>query len=266
MNLIEAVKNWGLNDKEAKVYLALLQLGLTTAYNVANKSGLKKPTTYVILEQLQEKGMVRKIPRAKKLLFEAETPEHIWRIVDERMLWAKRALPELLAVKKERGKKVSVAYYEGLSGLKQIYGFVINTMREKNQAERKYVGFFGNEVDASKEVLDYFLEVNSAHEKYKIKRRALTSFHPKIIEKYLNNEVLEKYNINVKAIRIDKYNSNLEIMILDDSVAIVSQRYLFGVIFRNADMATIFRQLFEMIWDLVEKDRKSYLGYSNIGK
>ena len=61
MYLTPFLKNLGLNDKEANIYLALLQLGKSTATKIAKKSGLKRPTTYVIIEQLIDKGFVQKL-------------------------------------------------------------------------------------------------------------------------------------------------------------------------------------------------------------
>ena len=46
METIEALKNLGLNEKEAKVYLALLQTGKSKAYVVSKYSGLKKTTNF----------------------------------------------------------------------------------------------------------------------------------------------------------------------------------------------------------------------------
>lgn len=260
MNLIEAVKNWGLNEKEAKVYLALLQLGMTTAYNVANKSGLKKPTTYVILEQLQGKGMVRKIPRAKKLLFEAESPQHIWQIVEERMLWAKRALPELLAVKKEKNKKVGVAYYEGINGFREIYYRLVKEMDK--QAE--IFGFYARADDISMELLKFWDELNAFQEKIGVKRRVITTVN----EYYQQNEaimrMLDSQKMKMKGLLQDKYDSHISMEVYGDKVLIASHRYLQAVVLENADVALALKQVFAMVWDLVEKDRQGYISYSNI--
>ena len=65
MDMKQALKTIGLSDKESAVYMALLQLGQATAYAVAVKSGLKKPTTYIILDELIEKGLVLKVPQMK---------------------------------------------------------------------------------------------------------------------------------------------------------------------------------------------------------
>ena len=86
---IEALQNIGLSEKEAKVYLALLQLGRTSAYAVAEKSGLKKPTAYVILGELMHKGLALKIPRNKKQLFIAKQPDEFFALVEERLNSAK---------------------------------------------------------------------------------------------------------------------------------------------------------------------------------
>ena len=47
MKYLEELVNLGLNEKEATIYLTLLSLNKATAYYIALKSGLKKPTTYV---------------------------------------------------------------------------------------------------------------------------------------------------------------------------------------------------------------------------
>lgn len=62
-----------LDEKEAKVYLASLELGYATAQKIAKKAGLSRPTAYRTLESLQQKGMVRKM----KQDFIADSPDEI---------------------------------------------------------------------------------------------------------------------------------------------------------------------------------------------
>ena len=61
MDLVKALKNIGLNEKEARIYISLLQIGKTTAYQVSRHSGLKKPTVYVILEELIDKDTANRL-------------------------------------------------------------------------------------------------------------------------------------------------------------------------------------------------------------
>src|SRR5262249_51099781 len=69
--LIQTLEQVGLKPKEAEVYLALLGLESSTAYEIAQHCLVKKATVYAILEDLRQKGLVLKIPHAKKALFAA---------------------------------------------------------------------------------------------------------------------------------------------------------------------------------------------------
>ena len=87
---------------------------------MAVKSGLKRPTTYVILEELIKKGLVVQVPREKKQLYIARPPEEAFAVAQERLDLAKQKLPELLALTKGKATKVNTIYFEGANGIKQI--------------------------------------------------------------------------------------------------------------------------------------------------
>ena len=73
-NLNEVIEKIGLSKKEAKVYLALLRIGQSSASLIAKNSGLKRPTTYLILEDLRKRGFVLKMPGNKKQMFISKSP------------------------------------------------------------------------------------------------------------------------------------------------------------------------------------------------
>jgi predicted transcriptional regulator len=74
MEIVDVLKTAGLDEKEAQVYLGLLELGTASVQLIASKAGLKRPTTYLILDSLQAKGMVSIIPRAKKSSLHGREP------------------------------------------------------------------------------------------------------------------------------------------------------------------------------------------------
>lgn len=264
MNLVESLKSLGLTDKEAKVYLALLQLGKSTAYNVALRSGLKKPTTYVILDQLVEKGFVYKVPRSKKQLFVAESPDKCYALAVEKMKFTKEALPELMAMKKDKVNKINVAYYEGVRGAEEMYNHMFEVMKQKPKEQRKFVGFYAKGDRVSQELEDYFEKLNEQCHHLGIKRDAITVYHPSIIEKYLKPEILQRYNMTNKALAEDKYSSDISIDIYEQYVQILSQRNLQAILIEDEDVAKALKQIFEMVWNLVEKDRENYLRFSSL--
>lgn len=138
--MIETLLRLGLSEKEAKVYLAALELGSAPASKIAQKSGLNRPTTYVILEKLSNQGLVTSYDKGKVQFFTAEDPEQLARLIREqerdlelRANELKDKLPELKALF-GGGERPKVYLYDSTSGasnyfysrLKQgddIYGF-----------------------------------------------------------------------------------------------------------------------------------------------
>lgn len=244
MTTTEALQNLGLNEKEAKVYLALLQLGKGTAYSIATRSNLKKPTTYVVLENLINKGIAQKVPRAKKALYTSISPEDLFSVIKSRVKnTEEEILPELKSLSRGREYKVKTAYYEGLNGIKEMYNKLLKEMKGK-----EYIGFYAHEKDAPPELIKYFDELNERHRKFAIKRRGITVNDPTIASKFLTEEMLDKYNMRIKALPPEIYNSNISIEVYGNYVQIFSHRYLQATIIDNPDIANVMRQIFELIW------------------
>lgn len=58
MAKIDLLKEFGFKEKEAAVYLGLLELGEAKVHDIARKAKISRPTTYEILEKLAEGGFV----------------------------------------------------------------------------------------------------------------------------------------------------------------------------------------------------------------
>ena len=99
-DIIRHLVELGLTEKEARVYAALVALGSATAYKIAKEAGLKRPTTYVLLDELRKKGVVGKIPNPKNQIFTAKDPTELFSAYERRLQKARRALPALLASQK----------------------------------------------------------------------------------------------------------------------------------------------------------------------
>lgn len=127
MEITEVLQRAGLNEKQASVYLACLELGTGSVEAIAKKAGTKRPTTYLILDELQSRGLVSTVPRAKKILHTAESPELILREVNRREELLKRFMPNLLAVYNARKEKPQVQMFEGREGVGQVYDKIFSS-------------------------------------------------------------------------------------------------------------------------------------------
>lgn len=54
-NLTNILKSFGMSQKEAEVYLALLELGSAKVSDVSKQSSVNRSSAYVVLETLKER-------------------------------------------------------------------------------------------------------------------------------------------------------------------------------------------------------------------
>lgn len=240
MEVGEALQNLGLSRKESAIYLALLQLGEASAYSIALKSGQKRPTTYVVLEELRLKGFVHKIPRAKKQLYRAEAPEEVVELARRRLVSTQEALPKLMALAKGTSTKVRTSYYEGLAGLKQAMEYGL-----KDAAGGEMVGFYATSENLPKELTNYFDEWNDKRHKLGISVRVIAPDHPSL-KKYRDEDVAS--DRQVKVVPYSEFSSQVAIDTSGDIVRIQDYKNLQGVVIENADVAKTVREIFEMVW------------------
>src|SRR5689334_22685697 len=75
--MLKELEDIGLSEKEARVYLAALELGRTTAEKLATQAKVNRSTTYVQLESLMQKGLMSTYVEGKKTYFAPESPEFL---------------------------------------------------------------------------------------------------------------------------------------------------------------------------------------------
>jgi len=73
----------GLNEKEAKVYVASLGLGQGSAAEIAKKAGINRATAYFVLESLMKIGLVSASNEEKTQLFVPEDPAQLENILEK---------------------------------------------------------------------------------------------------------------------------------------------------------------------------------------
>jgi len=119
--LTKTLQKLGLNEKEAKIYLAALELGETGIQRIALKSDISRTTAYDVLESLKQRGLISTIKKNKKLYYFAESPNSLQNDLDEKQNLLKKTMPELLAMANLIDRKPKIKYYEGLEEIKEVY-------------------------------------------------------------------------------------------------------------------------------------------------
>ena len=127
MSLHSSIKEAGLTDGEAKVYLALLKLGSSTTGPIIEKSKVANSVIYRILDSLIEKGLASYVTKEKTKYFQAEEPQRIIEYLDEKQNRIEEEkkkintlLPKLLAMSMA-DEQTSIKVYEGFKGIQTAY-------------------------------------------------------------------------------------------------------------------------------------------------
>lgn len=242
VEILRRLERAGFTEKEAQVYLALVLIGGGTAYQIAQKCEVKKPTAYVVLEELRKKGLVLKVPHAKKALF---TPRDITEYLDDqedRIMAARSVVSELKTL--ESHQRPNVFFFNGLRGIKEAIEYKFDIMRGK-----KFYGFYSNLADASDSLLrlyqawDRDAVANDISFDIIMAKKGSGRYYKDIIN-------LSKANKNVRIRFLNDYDypQNQTIDMCDDFVRIVDEKKLHATIIDDKNTAAAFYQIFKVAW------------------
>src|SRR3989338_11711458 len=125
-NLERTLIDYGLRPKQAKVYLATLQVGSGPILKIAQQAGLARSTTEIVLNTLLDKGLVSSFKKKRVKYFSADDPHTIIGTMKEKTTIMERALPKFMAVYGSSKTRPSVRFYEGKAGIKIILEEILN--------------------------------------------------------------------------------------------------------------------------------------------
>lgn len=119
--LVETLQQYGMSQKEAKVYLASLELGAAPGSTIARRAGEKRVTVYSILKELVKRGIVTSVMRNDVAYFSVISPDLLLRQLEDKYMMFKQKLPEFMAITEKIGSRPKVQFFEGVEGLRSMF-------------------------------------------------------------------------------------------------------------------------------------------------
>jgi len=119
--LIAVLKEYGLSEKEAKIYLVTLELGSAPASTIARRAGIKRVTAYALLQDLKTKQIAQSIDKGGVTHFQVVDPNTLLKKIEDKYALLKEQLPALVALTDQYSNKPRIQYFEGVVGLKELY-------------------------------------------------------------------------------------------------------------------------------------------------
>lgn len=239
MNNIDALQDLGLTEKESRVYLALLGVDRSDVGELAKLTKLKRPTIYLILEDLRKKSLVLKIPHAKKAVFIAQDPDTFFHESFQKAQRAYASLTELKAIQK-KNDKVSTKYFEGEEGIKDALFY-----RYKELENSEIVGFFAKGDTISPKLMTSSHQWRETMNKLGVQVRAIAPKHQSLKE---FRDTDAELNQLFKIIPLSEYSSDVSIHATNLFVCITLFNVQQAIIIENPAIIKTIREIFELSW------------------
>ncbi|MFA6047443.1 MAG: helix-turn-helix domain-containing protein [Parcubacteria group bacterium] len=239
---IDELKKAGLSENEAKVYLAALELGETSVYRLAKKSGVKRTTTYLAVENLKEKGLMSSYESNNVAVVYAENPKKLVESMENKKRDLERILPELLAFNNLIDKKPKIKYFEGKESYKEVFSDVLK------YPDSEMLGTFNEKFwDWEGYFTSYFMP---KRKEKKIWARVLFKDNPEL------KSIAESGNVTfsqIKMVPSEKFNIEIEMVVYGkNKVGMVSYDEEMAIIIESQKIHDTQKSFFEVMWDMLQ--------------
>ena len=243
--IVNYLKAFGLSDKEISLYLAVLTNGPTSPTNLARVSGLKRPTVYVLLEELEKRELLTLTTIKGRQFYKASSLDQFKDLVEEESLKIEKQrrmvdglIGELEIFQKAGKEPAFTSHFEGEQGIFAIFEQII-------ESEEKPL-FFGSTQALTKVYNeDKWLKTISKGKKpgENNEEARIISDKSKTIKKMLN-ETPDRTKILPES-----FTSRAALIIFGEKLAIMSLTgNPFGVIIENKEIAGLMKFMFTNSW------------------
>lgn len=252
VNETSLLSTLGLSEREARIYLQLLETGETSAAFLSKKLGFTRGTTHFLLGSLAKRGLVSKKGKGIKATFIPASPYRLEDLlkgrVQEISLLQKNlanSLPGLISKHNLAINRPTVRYFEGKEGLKEVFADIY--------APTKEIVWGAADIDKIEKEFPGFLD------KSLIPKRVEGKLHSKAIltKSPFTKKIKEKdteQNRESKLVDSKKHPLPAEIDVYENKVAALSfaKNNFVGLIIENEDIATSLKSIFKLAFSAIK--------------
>jgi HTH-type transcriptional regulator, sugar sensing transcriptional regulator len=243
-DIIHILEASGLDQKQAQLYVAGLQLGTAPASEYARATGINRITAYNLLEELVHEGYFTMVRKMRAKWYAPVAPEYIALEARKNAEALERAVPELRSLQGAKYRKPRVRFFEGWEGVRHVYEDTLTAQSELLN--------FANSAVVRKFWPNYDEEYVAQRVKRGIHLRGIAP--DDAAGRHVHGEDKEKMR-EIRLVPASDFDFTNEINVYDHKVAICSfdagmkgESAMFGVIIESKEVAETQKQIFEMAW------------------
>jgi sugar-specific transcriptional regulator TrmB len=169
MDIHEKLANIGLHKSETKVYLYLLEYGLSTPPQIAKGTGIARTHCYHILQMLDEKALIQTQQNRKRKNYIARDPESLISTFEKRQEMVKQVVPELRDLFTTQKNKPKIRFFSGWEEVKEVFRltleaekiFALGSTEALAKIDPKFFDWYPQELDKRKIIFDDILTADA---------------------------------------------------------------------------------------------------------
>ena len=247
---IQNLREIGLTQGEAKVYLALTKIGTSSVGPIVKKSGVAYSNVYDILNRLIEKGIVSFVKKSKTKYFSAANPKNLSdylnkkeKEINKQKNVLKEMLPRLNKLQKiKQGQEAEV--FVGLKGLKTAYERLFNYAG----GEEELFSYIHEE--GYSEITDKFFLQLTGYLKY-------SNSYGVCNKEFKNSRFVKEYYSKRKTkmkIRYVDFPMSGNLDVTKDMTLIVSWKHpIIGVLIKSQSIAENYKNYIKSMWKVAKE-------------
>ena len=251
MNEIQILEKAGLTEGETRVYLALLELGKSSAGRIIKKSGVTPSKIYDVLSRLVRKGLIGYIIEGKIRKYTAAHPTRILEYLKQREEdiqelkgEIKGVIPSLELRMRLAEKEESAEILEGTRGIKMFFDMSLEETKKGDE-----VLVFGYPPEASILFNSYFKKFHKERPKKGVYCRVIYDYKTWFLKKREKRRLMEQRYLP-KGIETPAF-----VYVFNEKVGtiIISDRQKLCFMIKNKKIADSYKQYFNIMWRIAVK-------------
>ncbi len=244
--ILKSLKKYGLTEQEAKIYMTLLQVVEASVFQISEKSGIPRTSTYNTLEALKKRGAVISNKKNGVLYYTPENPKVFIEELEEKKKIISNILPEMANLVDTTKILPVVKLYKGKKGYIKVRNEMLETFRRERIKQitaisspsdfAMFPNYFPRWIESRKKLgvsARIFLRADARHDK---------NFQENVADlrevKYLPEEYSFKGTMNIYGRRIALFslkNGEMNSIIIDSPI-----------------ITEMFKQFFDLTWTILK--------------
>ena len=237
----EFLEKLGLTEREACVYLSLLEHGQLGVSDIARKTALYRTDIYLALGRLKEEALVLSVPRGKQRVYRAAPPT----VLEKKFLELANHFDEKISALSAlahtpHGERPQVTYVEGVKGIRAIHDDIVTTLKKGDV----YYRYSSSKITGNEKRTNYLSKkYRLLRDQKQLERKVITNApnkagkHPRL-----------EREIKVVPSDFDLFAYNISQVIYANKVAVIDYNTDTAVIIENATIARFQAKIFELLF------------------